>query len=126
MNWSVRGMTAGASRSRIERRRVNRRGPMTQATTYRRVSVDGVEIFYREAGSADAPTLLLLHGFPSSSYHYRTLIELLSDRFHVIAPDYPGFGYSDAPRSRRDGGSFVYTFDSLADWMERFCQALGL
>ncbi|HEY5810624.1 MAG TPA: alpha/beta hydrolase [Povalibacter sp.] len=95
-------------------------------TAYRRVNVDGVEIFYREAGSRDAPTLLLLHGFPSSSYHYRRLIELLADRFHVVAPDYPGFGYSDAPRSRSEGGTFVYSFDSLADWTARFCQTIGL
>jgi len=94
---------------------------MTQ-THYRTVAVDGLDIFYREAGPSDAPTLLLLHGFPSSSHMYRDLIPALADRFHLVAPDYPGFGYSAAPPA----DAFAYTFDHLADVMEGFVRALGL
>src|SRR5476651_1051063 len=80
-------------------------------TTYHRAQVDGVGIFYREAGPKDAPTIVLLHGFPSSSRMYDTLMPLLASRYHMIAPDYPGFGQSDAlPPSR-----YVYTFDHLAE-----------
>jgi len=78
--------------------------------SHRTVTVDGLSIFYREAGAPDAPTLLLLHGFPSSSRMYDELLVRLSDRYHLIAPDYPGFGNSDAP----DPGTFAYTFDHLA------------
>ncbi len=74
--------------------------------TYRFVAVDGPNIFYREAGPKDAPTILLLHGYPSSSRMFATLIPLLADRFHLIAPDYPGFGESDAPPA----SEFRYTF----------------
>lgn len=69
----------------------------TATTTYHRVDVDGVGVFYREAGPKDAPTIVLLHGFPSSSREYDTLIPLLATRYHLIAPDFPGFGQSDAP-----------------------------
>jgi pimeloyl-ACP methyl ester carboxylesterase len=89
---------------------------------YRTVSVRGVEIFYREAGSPDRPTILLLHGFPTSSHMFRDLIPLLADRYHLIAPDYPGFGYSARPTP----GEFEYTFDHLADVMEQFVDMLGL
>ena len=89
---------------------------------YRTVRVDGLDIFYREAGPRDAPTLLLLHGFPTSSHMFRDLIPLLAARYHVVAPDYPGFGYS----SRPDATAFAYTFDHLADVMEHFTVALGL
>src|SRR5580692_12039683 len=89
---------------------------------YRTAEVQGVEIFYREAGSPDLPTILLLHGFPTSSHMFRDLIPLLADRFHLIAPDYPGFGYSAQPRV----SEFNYTFDRLADVMEGFVDALGL
>jgi pimeloyl-ACP methyl ester carboxylesterase len=81
-----------------------------------------VKIFYREAGPKDAPVLLLLHGFPSSSHQYRGLISRLSDKYHVIAPDLPGFGFSDAP----DRKSFAYTFDHIAQVIENFTDALGL
>ena len=91
-------------------------------TTYRTVAVDGVGIFYREAGPKDAPTLLLLHGFPSSSRMFDTLIPLLADRYHLVAPDYPGFGHSDAPPPER----FAYTFDHLAAVIDDFTRALGL
>jgi pimeloyl-ACP methyl ester carboxylesterase len=94
--------------------------------THRHVEVDGVKVFYREAGPADAPTLLLLHGFPSSSHQFKRLMEALGDRYHVVAPDYPGFGYSDAPEPVTAGGSFTYSFDTLAQVIEGFCDALGL
>jgi pimeloyl-ACP methyl ester carboxylesterase len=90
--------------------------------SYRTIEIDGLKIFYREAGAADAPALLLLHGFPASSFMYRDLIAELSDEFHVIAPDYPGFGYSDAP-SRE---AFAYSFDALADVIGKLVDALGL
>lgn len=90
--------------------------------------VDGIKIFYRESvpGEANAPTLLLLHGFPSSSHQYRRLMDALGDHYRVIAPDYPGFGHSDAPTSTNEGGSFVYSFDRLADVIEGFVEALSL
>ena len=97
--------------------------PSTSATlTYRTIAAAGLRLFYREAGPADAPTLLLLHGFPSSSRMYDTLIPLLADRYHLVAPDYPGFGHSDAPPA----DSFAYTFDRIADIMAAFVEALGL
>ena len=71
--------------------------PKDRAVSYRRATVDGLSIFYREAGPKDAPAILLLHGFPSSSHMFRDLIPLLAGDFHLIAPDYPGFGNSDAP-----------------------------
>src|SRR5262249_47417338 len=74
---------------------------------FKSINVDGLNIFYREAGSEAAPQLVLLHGFPASSHQYRNLIPALADRFHVIAPDYPGFGNSDMP----DPAKFAYTFD---------------
>ncbi|WP_394849868.1 alpha/beta hydrolase [Pendulispora brunnea] len=89
---------------------------------YRTAKVDGLSIFYREAGPKGATPVLLLHGFPSSSHMFRDLIPELAQDFHVIAPDYPGFGNSDAPAADR----FAYTFDHLADVMEHFVQAIGL
>ncbi len=91
-------------------------------TQHRTIEVDGLDIFYREAGPANAPTILLLHGFPTSSHMFRNLIPALSDRFHVVAPDYPGFGNSAMPSV----DEFDYTFDKLADVMEGFVQRLGL
>jgi pimeloyl-ACP methyl ester carboxylesterase len=90
--------------------------------TYRTVQVDDVKIFYREAGQPDAPALLLLHGFPSASHMFRDLIPLLADRFHLVAPDLPGFGQSDMP-SRND---FTYTFDNLAKVIGGFTEVIGL
>src|SRR6185436_10057119 len=81
------------------------------SVAYRTVNVDGLSIFYREAGQADAPTLLMLHGFPSSSRMYDPLFARLAEHFHLVAPDYPGFGHSDSP----DPKTFAYTFDHLAD-----------
>ena len=83
-------------------------------TTYQHTTVNGLKLFYREAGSKTAPTIVLLHGFPSSSHMFRDLIPQLAEKFHIIAPDYPGFGYSDAP----DPTSFDYTFDNLAAHIE--------
>ncbi|HEV2681939.1 MAG TPA: alpha/beta hydrolase [Rhodanobacter sp.] len=94
--------------------------------THHYVDVDGLKVFYREVGPKDAPTMLLLHGFPSSSHQYRRLMDALGDRYHLIAPDYPGFGHSDAPVPATLGGPFAYSFDGLADVMEGFCRALGL
>lgn len=90
--------------------------------TYRSVDVDGIEIFYREAGDRAKPALLLLHGFPTSSHMFRDLIPLLAGRFHIVAPDLPGFGRSSLP-SRRD---FAYTFDNLAKVAGRFTEVIGL
>ncbi len=96
--------------------------PVKFPTSYRTISIDGLSIFYREAGPSDAPTLLLLHGLPSSSRMFEPLFSRLSDRYHLVAPDYPGFGHSDWPDPRK----FAYTFDHLAEVMDRFTEALGL
>src|ERR1700756_4333639 len=90
--------------------------------SYKHSVVDGNNIFYREAGSASAPTILLLHGFPTSSHMFRNLIPALGDSYHVFAPDLPGFGFSDAPDRKR----FRYTFENLAKVMAKFTQAIGL
>ena len=91
-------------------------------TRYRTVTVDGLNLFYREAGPSDAPAVLLLHGFPSSSRMWQPLIDRLADRYRMVAPDYPGFGHSDAPPA----DSFSYTFDRIADYIERFADEIGL
>ncbi len=87
------------------------------AITYNTAEVDGRKVFYRQAGKAGAPKLLLLHGFPTSSHMFRDLIPLLADRFHIVAPDLPGFGRSDNPK--------VNSFDSIADTIERFTEVVG-
>ncbi len=92
------------------------------AIKYRSADVDGLKVFYREAGRADAPALLLLHGFPSASHMFRDLIPLLADRLHIIAPDLPGFGQSEMP-SRSE---FTYTFDHIAGVIDRFTEVVGL
>jgi pimeloyl-ACP methyl ester carboxylesterase len=91
------------------------------ATNYRFADVDGFKIFYREAGRSDAPKLLLLHGFPSAGHMFRDLIPLLADKFHIVAPDLPGFGQSDMPA--RD--KFKYTFDNIAGVIGRFTEVIG-
>ncbi len=88
---------------------------------YRSAKIDGVNMFYREAGPSDGPVVLLLHGFPTSSHMFRNLIPLLADRYHVIAPDYPGFGQSDAP----DHTKFAYTFAHYADMVDTLMNQLG-
>jgi alpha-beta hydrolase superfamily lysophospholipase len=92
------------------------------AVKYRSEDVGGLRIFYREAGGADAPALLLLHGFPSASHMFRDLIPLLADRLHIIAPDLPGFGQSDIPARSK----FTYTFDDIAGVIDRFKEVVGL
>jgi pimeloyl-ACP methyl ester carboxylesterase len=88
---------------------------------HRHIDVDGFNVFYREAGPADGPKLLLLHGFPSSSHMFRDLIPLLAERFHIVAPDLPGFGLSDMPS--RD--AFSYTFENIANVIDRFTEVIG-
>lgn len=94
----------------------------TATTTYHTVDVDGLKLFYREAGPKGAPTIVLLHGYPSSSRMWDSLIPLLADRYHLIAPDYPGFGQSEAPSPDR----YTYTFDHLADTTAALLKALGV
>jgi pimeloyl-ACP methyl ester carboxylesterase len=96
--------------------------PVKHPTLYRTIQVDGLLIFYREVGPKEAPTLLLLHGLPSASRMFEPLFTQLSDHYHLVAPDYPGFGHSDWP----DPKKFAYTFDHIAETMNRFTEALGL
>jgi pimeloyl-ACP methyl ester carboxylesterase len=96
--------------------------PMEHPTFYRTKQIDGISIFYREAGPKDAPTLFLLHGLPSSSRMFEPLFARLSDRYHLVAPDCPGYGHSDWP----DPKKFAYTFDHIAEIMNHFTEALGL
>ena len=91
-------------------------------TMHRTVEIDGLDIFYREAGPADGPTVLLLHGFPTSSHMFRNLIPGLSDRFHLVAPDFPGFGASSMPSMEE----FEYSFDNIAKVVEKFAGKLGI
>ncbi|SEO12532.1 Pimeloyl-ACP methyl ester carboxylesterase [Mucilaginibacter gossypiicola] len=93
-----------------------------QAVHYRTVNVNGINIFYREAGPKDGPVVLLMHGFPTSSFMFRNLIPMLSDKFHVIAPDLPGFGFSDFPPREK----YQYTFDNLAHTMQGFIDQMEL
>ncbi len=89
---------------------------------YRSVKVDGLSLFYREAGPRNAPNILLLHGLPSSSRMFEPLLARLSEKYHLIAPDYPGFGHSDAPNPK----GFAYTFDHIASIIGQFTEAIGL
>jgi pimeloyl-ACP methyl ester carboxylesterase len=95
---------------------------MAQHVWYRTVEIDDLAIFYRESGPKDAPTLLLLHGLPSSSRMFEPLLTRLADAFHMFAPDYPGFGHSDAPHPT----AFSYSFDNIAKVMDRFTEAMKL
>ena len=92
------------------------------AVRHTAISLDDIEIFYREAGPADAPVVLLPHGYPCSSFQYRAFMPALADRWRLVAPDYPGFGYSDTPGEK----SFNYNFDGFADFLDRFASALNL
>jgi pimeloyl-ACP methyl ester carboxylesterase len=97
-------------------------GSVEQQVSYRTVMIEGISIFYREAGPKSAPTILLLHGLPSSSRMFQPLLTRLADNYHLVAPDYPGFGHSDWP----DPKQFAYTFDHIAQLMNAFTQAVGL
>jgi pimeloyl-ACP methyl ester carboxylesterase len=96
--------------------------PAKHPTFYRTIAIDGLSIFYREAGPKESPTILLLHGLPSSSRMFEPLFNRLADRYHLIAPDYPGFGHSDWPNPKE----FAYTFDHYAEIMTRFTEALAI
>jgi pimeloyl-ACP methyl ester carboxylesterase len=96
--------------------------PLMSTVRYRKANVDGLNVFYREAGRPDAPALLLLHGFPTAGHMFRELIPLLSDRFRLVAPDLPGFGQTDLPPHDK----FSYTFARLAEVIERFTEVIGL
>src|SRR5713226_936478 len=106
--------SSGTARPNLLRRHI--------MTSYQHANVDGSKIFYREAGPKTAPTILLLHGFPTSSHMFRNLIPALADRYHVVAPDLPGFGFSDAP----DRKQFRYTFERLATVIGSFTETIGL
>lgn len=97
-------------------------GTTEYPTLHKTVKIDGLDIFYREAGPKDAPTIVLLHGFPTSSHMFRNLIPELSDKYHVVAPDYPGYGFSSMPTV----DEYDYTFDNLAVIMEKFINKLGI
>ncbi len=99
-----------------------RQGPAVPVTSVHRVEVDGVQVFYRSAGDASAPAVLLLHGFPTSSFMFRDLIPRLADQYRVIAPDLPGFGFTEVPDNRE----YTYSFDALARTIEAFTNVLGL
>lgn len=112
---AVNGQSKNASTNKNENSEIG-------STHYNNLQVNGLKIFYREAGPKNAPTVLLLHGYPTSSHMYRNLIPVLSQKYHVIAPDLPGFGFSDAP----DHLTFDYTFDNLTKTMQGFIDQLGL
>jgi pimeloyl-ACP methyl ester carboxylesterase len=101
---------------------MNRQSDNPARVAYRTVNIDGLDIFYREAGPENAPVILLLHGFPTSSHMFRDLIPALSDEFHLVAPDYPGFGNSSMPTLDQ----FSYTFDNLAEVIGKFTEKVGL
>src|SRR5882672_5774480 len=115
------GLTKSAAAGKAAPARSNARSDKVRVF-YKSVKVGDLDIFYREAGSTTAPTVLLLHGFPTSSQMFRNLIPVLADRYHVVAPDYPGFGHSSMPS--RD--KFAYTFDNLAKVIDEFTDDLGL
>lgn len=100
----------------------NKVGTVMTGIHYRKADIDGLKVFYREAGRVGAPTLLLLHGFPTAGHMFRELIPALSDRFRIVAPDLPGFGQSEMPSRDR----FSYTFAKLAEVIERFTEVIGL
>jgi len=120
MLWVVPYVSASAGGRGKENAR--RSEMLEQTIHYRTAQVDGLSIFYREAGPKDAPTILFLHGFPSSSRMFNPLFQRLSGKYHLIAPDYPGFGQSDHP----DPAAFAYTFDHIATVIDHFVTTVGL
>jgi pimeloyl-ACP methyl ester carboxylesterase len=119
----VSGLLASCSLGlSVERSEAADPKPTYPTVAYRTIKIDGLDIFYREAGPKTAPGVLLLHGFPTSSHMFRNLIPALADRFHVVAPDYPGFGQSSSPPADK----FTYTFDNLADVVGKLTERVGL
>jgi len=114
-------ISASAAQTAAPKTTVSASAPATATVRYRTQQVDGVKVFYREAGPADGPVVLLLHGFPTSSHMFRNLIPALADRYRVIAPDYPGYGQSDAP----DRAKFAYTFSHYADLVDSLMGQIG-
>src|SRR5579871_3369921 len=111
---TITALAVGAPRAALAQQSVK--------VSHRTVKVGDLDIFYREAGPKDAPAILLLHGFPTSSQMFRNLIPALADKFHVVAPDYPGYGHSSMPTHDK----FTYTFDNLANVIDEFSEKLGL
>ncbi|MBE9583244.1 alpha/beta hydrolase [Mucilaginibacter sp. JRF] len=120
--FALAALIAGKSAAQSNTNSLNNNTMENTSIHYRTTKVNGLNIFYREAGKAEAPTILLLHGYPTSSHMFRNLIPILKEKYHVIAPDLPGFGYSDAP----DHQSFIYTFDNVAGTVQQFIDQLGL
>ncbi len=119
--WKTREAVQAIAQAARGRQTAAERGA-PHPTRFKTVEIDGLDIFYREAGPADAPTILLLHGFPTSSHMFRNLIPALSDRYHLIAPDYPGYGASSMPSVEE----FDYRFDSFADIVDKLTERLGV
>jgi len=111
-----------SSRANEHKENKNQKIMKNEAVHYHNIKVKGVNIFYREAGPKDAPVILLMHGYPTSSFMFRNLIPILSTKYHVVAPDMPGFGFSDAP----DREHYSYTFDNIAGTMQGFIDEMGL
>jgi len=123
--WAVPALAAGVATlgsASAAGPSLNGAAAPSSVTHYRTKKVDGINIFYREAGPQSAPVVLLLHGFPTSSHMFRNLIPALSDRYHVIAPDYPGYGQSDMP----DRANFTYTFDRFGELVDGLLDQLGV
>jgi pimeloyl-ACP methyl ester carboxylesterase len=123
--WAVPTLAAGSMASRQSSAAgaaENTTLPAASVTHYRTQNIDGINIFYREAGPLSAPVVLLLHGFPTSSHMFRNLIPALADRYHVIAPDYPGYGQSEVP----DRAKFAYTFDRFGELVGGLLDKLGI
>jgi pimeloyl-ACP methyl ester carboxylesterase len=119
---ALTSLAAGAAVQPVRAAKAAMTDEAPPVTHYRTRTVDGIKIFYREAGSPSAPTVLLLHGFPTSSHMFRNLIPELADRYHVIAPDYPGYGQSDMP----DRATFSYTFDRFGQLVDGLLNQLGV
>lgn len=118
----VNSLLVNTAKAQLDKQKNTNKIMRNTSVQYFKIKVNGLNLFYREAGKSDAPTILLLHGYPTSSHMFRNLIPILSQKYHVIAPDLPGFGYSDAP----DHKQFNYTFDNLASTVQGFINELGL